>query len=165
MKLADGCVDLVAVVLDADVIGDLRAGGDTSLRLGFLPDGRRVYSLRMTEAQQGEARTTTPDAAVPRRNSYVAPLLVVGVLVAVGGLIGGLVAKAFADHASLVANSAKVLVSCGSDPIPLCFPKTLGYPLVTADYTGLWIGILIAVLGVMVLLAGSIIASARPRVA
>ncbi|MCU1582785.1 MAG: hypothetical protein QOD27_1682 [Microbacteriaceae bacterium] len=116
----------------------------------------------MTEAQQREAPT---DAAVPRRNSHLALLLVVGVLMAVGGLIGGLVAKAFADHVSRVANSAKSLVPCGSDPIALCFPKTLGHALVTADYTGLWIGILIAVLGVMVLLAGSIIASARPRVA
>ncbi|MDQ1577469.1 MAG: hypothetical protein QOE21_156 [Microbacteriaceae bacterium] len=116
----------------------------------------------MTEAQQRDAPT---DAAVHRRNFYVVLLLVVGVLMAVGGLIGGLVAKAFADQISRIANSAKSLVPCGSDPIALCFPKTLGHALVTADYTGLWIGILVAVLGVIVLLARSIIASTRPRVA
>lgn len=133
--------------------------------MGVPPDGRRDYSLCMTEAQQGAAPTTSPGTAVPRRNSYVAPLLVVGVLMAVGGLIGGLVATASADHISRVANSAKTLVSCGSDPIALCFPNTLGHPLVTADYTGLWIGLIVAVLGVIVLLARIIIASTKPSLA
>ena len=88
----------------------------------------------------------------------------VGMLIAFGGLIGGLAAKASADHVAIIANSAKWLVASSSNPIVLTFPKTLGHPLVTADYTGLWVGLIVALLGVMLLSAGILLASVKPRV-
>jgi hypothetical protein len=113
----------------------------------------------MTDAQHGEAPTSTLGTSAPRQHLYVILLLAVGVLMAVGGLIGGLVAKTSADQASR-ADSAPRRLSVGSDSGYL-FP---GPHAIVPDYTGLSIGIIVAVLGVIVLLAGIIVASAKSRV-
>ena len=81
-------------------------------------------------------------------------------LTAVEGLIGGLAAKASADHASLVASSPRTL--------PVLTHSSYLFPgahSIVPDYTGFGIGIIVAVLGVIVLLAGIIVASTKPRVA
>jgi hypothetical protein len=113
----------------------------------------------MTDAQHSEAPTTTLGTSVPRRNLYVV-LLAVGALMVVGGLIGGLVAKTSADHASLVDSSPRALRTMTYSGY--LFP---GPNAIVPDYAGLWIGIIVAVLGVIAVLAGIIVASARRRVA
>jgi hypothetical protein len=114
----------------------------------------------MTDAQHGEALTTTLGTPAHRRHLYVVLLLAVGVLMSVGGLIGGLVAKTSADHASRADSAPRtLLVGVYGDYL---FP---GPHAIVPDYTGLSIGIIVAVLGVIVLLAGIIVASAKSRVA
>jgi len=121
----------------------------------LIDDGSTVFY--MTDAQHDEAPTTRLGAPFLRRKLYVVLLLAVGVLAAIGGLIGGLDAKAFADHALLVASSLRTLPVLGQDGY--LFP---GAHSIVPDYTGLWIGIIVAVLGVIVLLAGVAVASTLP---
>jgi hypothetical protein len=99
----------------------------------------------------------TPGANVNRRNPYVVPLLALGVATAIGGVIGGLVAKAFADHAPLATSSMMTL--------PVYTYTQYTERSIGPDYTGLGIGILVAVLGVIILSAGVIVAFTKPRVA
>jgi hypothetical protein len=113
----------------------------------------------MTDAQHSEAPTTTLGTSVPRRKLYVV-LLAVGALMAVGGFIGGLVAKTSADHASLVDSAPRALPVGGYSGY--LFP---GPHAIVPDYAGLSIGIIVAVLGVIVLVAGIIVASVRTSVA
>ncbi len=122
-----------------------------------LPTDRpRVYRHFMNDAQRDEAPTTTRGTAVPRRNPYVVVLLAVGGLATIGGLIWGLAAKASADHALLMASSLPTL------PVHT-FTQYTSHAIVL-DYTGLWTGILVAILGVIILLAGVIVASTKRRV-
>jgi hypothetical protein len=114
----------------------------------------------MTDAQHSEEPTPTLGASVLRRNPYVVWLLAVGVLMVVGGLIGALVAKTSADHALLADSSPRALRTMTYSGY--LFP---GAHAIVPDYAGLWIGIIVAVLGVIAVLAGIIVASARRRVA
>jgi hypothetical protein len=114
----------------------------------------------MIEDQPVEGPTGAPDRARSRRN--LAWLLTAGALMAAGGLICGLAAKAFADHASLVASSARTLVCAPSSSV-VCPLVPAGAHYVAPDYTGLWIGIVVAVFGAIVLLTGIIVASTKPR--
>jgi hypothetical protein len=120
-----------------------------------LPLGDRwAYPLCMTDAQHEET-------SLRRRNRrVVAVLLAVGLSTAIGGLVGGLASKASADHATLVASSARTLAvhSYGAYLFP-------GANSMVPDYTGLWIGIIVAAVGLIVLVAGATVASIRPRAA
>jgi hypothetical protein len=107
----------------------------------------------MSDAPQGEASAT----AVHRRNPYVVVLLTVGALTAIGGVIWGLTAKASADHAVLGASSMPTL------PVHAYTEYTQHF--IAPDYMGLWIGLLVAVLGLIILLAGVVVAFTRPRMA
>jgi hypothetical protein len=91
-----------------------------------------------------------------RRNPYVVVLLAVGALMAIGGLIWGLAAKASADHALFTAFSMHTL------PVHAFTQYT--QRSVVLDYTGLWTGILVAILGVIILVAGVVVAFAKRRV-
>jgi hypothetical protein len=93
---------------------------------------------------------------VPHRNPYVVLLLAVGALTAIGGVIAGLAAKASADHALAVGSSLPTL------PVHT-YTQYVSHSI-APDYTGLWIGILVAVIGVVILLAG-VAAATKPRVA
>lgn len=59
----------------------------------------------MTDALHGDVPTMTSGADIRCRNPYVRSQFVFGLWMAIGGLIGGLAAKASADHAALVASS------------------------------------------------------------
>jgi hypothetical protein len=107
----------------------------------------------MGNAGQDEALAT----AVRRRNLYGVVLLTVGALAAIGGVIWGLAAKASADNAVFGASSMPTL------PVHVYTQYT--QRSFVPDYMGLWIGLLVAALGVAILLAGVVVAFAKPRMA
>jgi hypothetical protein len=113
----------------------------------------RSIVIFMSDAPQDEASAT----AVHRRNPYVVVLLAVGALAAIAGLIWGLAAKASADHTALGASSMPTL------PVHVYTQYTQHF--IVPDYMGLWIGLLVAVLGVIILLAGVVVAITKPRLA
>jgi hypothetical protein len=111
----------------------------------------RSIVIFMSDAPQDDASA----AAVHRRNPYVVVLLAVGALAAIGGLIWGLAAKASAEHTVLGASSMPTL------PVHVYTQYTQRF--IVPDYMGLWIGLVVAVLGVMILLAGVVVAFTKPR--
>ncbi|WP_426520173.1 hypothetical protein ACPPVQ_07450 [Diaminobutyricibacter sp. McL0618] len=94
-----------------------------------------------------------------RRDRYVSLLLAVGVLMVLGGVVGGLAAKASADHPWSMGSSMPTL------PIFVYTQYTQATHPIVPDYTGLWIGIGVAVLGAIILAAGVIVASTKPPTA
>lgn len=112
----------------------------------------RSIVIFMSDAPQDDGSA----AAVHRRNPYVVVvLLAVGALAAIGGLVWGLAAKASAEHTVLGASSMPTL------PVHVYTQYTQRF--IVPDYMGLWIGLLVAVLGVMILLAGVVFAFTKPR--
>jgi hypothetical protein len=107
----------------------------------------------MSGARQDEA----PATAGRRRNAYVVVLLTGGALAAIGGAIWGLAAKTSADHAVLGASSMPTL------PVHAYTQYTQHF--IVPDYMGLWIGLLVAVLGVVIVLAGVVVVFTKPRMA
>jgi hypothetical protein len=105
----------------------------------------------MSDAPQDEASAT----AFYRRNPYVVVLLAVGALAVIGGLIWGLAAKASAEHTVLGTSSMPTL------PVHVYAQYTQRF--IVPDYMGLWIGLLVAVLGAIILLAGVVVAFTKPR--
>ncbi|MFF1633270.1 hypothetical protein [Leifsonia sp. NPDC058248] len=91
-----------------------------------------------------------------RRNRSVLLLLVVGALVTIGGVVGGLLARASIDRALSAASGVPTL------PVFTYTQYTQAHPFLP-DLTGLWIGSFVAVLGVAILLAGVVVATMKPR--
>lgn len=81
-------------------------------------------------------------------------LLTLGALAILGGIIWVLIAQGSADHATSSASSIGVL------PVHVYAQYT---QRVVHDYSALWIGAFVAVVGVLLVVAGVIVASARPR--
>ena len=107
---------------------------------------------------QGGEKATPVGADPGRRNRAVLLLLVVGGFVTVGGVVGGLVAKASVDHALSVASGIRTL------PV-FTYAQYTQTPPSLPGLMGLWIGSLVAVLGVVILLAGVVVATTKPRLA
>lgn len=90
----------------------------------------------------------------PRKFSWVVFLVRSGLLLLIVGLLGGLVAKSFADRASYVASShTRLIANDPSNPLVLNFDPSSAQH-VPPDYTVFWIGILVVALGVIVVMAG-----------
>jgi hypothetical protein len=87
----------------------------------------------------------------------VVVLLGLGVATAIGGAIWALVAKASADNAARSSSSMPTL--------PVHEFTQYTQHLVVPDYAGLAIGVLVAVIGVVILSAGLVVAFAKPRLA
>ena len=108
----------------------------------------------MTDAEQGADPTPRLGARVTRRKPDVLLLLTVGTLMVVGGLIGGLFAKASAEKAA------------SGSPMPTLpvhvYAQYTAHSIVP-DYTGLGIGNLVAVLGLIIVVVCVIVASRRRR--
>ena len=109
----------------------------------------------MSDAPQNEASAS----AVHRRISYVVVLLAVGALAVIGGVIWALTAKA----------SANTVFSAPMPTLPVYtytqYTQHTQHFSIVPDYTGLWIGSLVAVIGLIILLAGVIVAFTKPRLA
>ncbi|WP_426519596.1 hypothetical protein ACPPVQ_05920 [Diaminobutyricibacter sp. McL0618] len=105
----------------------------------------------MSDAPHNEAFAS----AVHRRRPYVVVLLAVGALAVIGGVIWALTAKA-----------VKTVFSGPLPTLPVYtnaqFTQHTESSLVP-DYTGVWIGLLVAVIGVTILLAGVVGALTKPR--
>jgi len=102
---------------------------------------------------------------VRRVRSLPVWLLVPGVLMALGGSIGGLVAKHSADITSLLASQPKGLISGGAaSSMGLRFDPSSAH-FVPPNYAGLWLGIMIAAVGTVLGVTGAFIAirQKRPR--
>jgi hypothetical protein len=97
------------------------------------------------------------------RRSLAVWLLVPGALMAIGGSIGGLVAKRSADLASFLDSQPKRLISNDpSNSLALNFdPSSAHY--VAPDYTGFWVGMIVVAIGVLGVLAGVVAAIAKKR--
>jgi hypothetical protein len=97
------------------------------------------------------------------RRSLAVLLLVSGVLVAIGGSFGGLVAKRSADIASFLASQPKRLISDDpSNPLALNFDPSSAHHI-PPDYTGFWLGMSVVAVGILVLVAGIIVVIAKKR--
>jgi predicted MFS family arabinose efflux permease len=104
----------------------------------------------MTDAQQ---------VATPRRSRTGLVLLIVGALLVIGGVVGGLVAKASADRAAKATGPHSLTVgSYGGFNFRFTHTSQL-------DYTGLWIGVAVAAVGLVVLVIGIILTARKRRVA
>jgi hypothetical protein len=106
-----------------------------------------------------EVPTPASDALVPIRNPIVSRLVVLGALLAVGGLIAALALKESADSVAAVATSSTRLVSDGT-LIGLTFA-----PHAAPNYMGLWIAGTVTVIGLMVVLSAIIVAATTRRAA
>jgi len=93
-------------------------------------------------------------AGAPLRRPSVVTLLTVGALAIVGGIIWVLIAQGSADHATTSASSVGVL------PVHVYAQYT---QRVVHDYSALWMGALVAIVGVLLVVAGVIVAAARRR--
>lgn len=107
----------------------------------------------MSDALRDEA----PAKAVRRWNPYAVALMAVGVAVVVADAIWTLVSNASAGNVVFHASSMPTL------PVHSFVQYTQHF--VGPDYTGLWIGPLVAVLGLIILIAGIIVAVTRRRIA
>jgi predicted permease len=103
-------------------------------------------------------------AAILLRNRRrpAAWLIVPGALLALGGTIAGLAAKRSAEIASSIASSAKRLISPLSNPLALEFDPTSAQP-VPPDYTGFWLGMIVAAIGALAVVMGVVIAVRERR--
>lgn len=103
--------------------------------------------------------------AAARRYRFARGLGVVGVLLILGGVVASLAVKRVAAGAALAANAHTSLVSCGpgSNPLALCFPASVGHPLVAPDYAGLWLPIVVGVIGAAVVATATVIAVRSQR--
>lgn len=113
-----------------------------------------IILVAMTDARPG---------VTPRLFSWAALLVRWGVLLVTAGLLGGLVAKQFADRASYAASQATRLIGVdASKPLVLTFdPSSAHY--VPPDYTVFWMGMLVVALGLIVVAAGIGVALAKRR--
>ena len=88
------------------------------------------------------------------RRWYVLTAVLVGALLTLGGLVGGLIAKAFADHeAGLRLQTA---------PCPQS-ATCMGVGFAAPDYLGLWVGLVVAGLGLGILSVALLAGYARQR--
>ncbi len=86
-------------------------------------------------------------------------------LLLIVGLLGGLVAKSFADGVSYVASSpTRLIANDPSNPIVLNSDPSSAHH-VPPDYTVFWIGMLVVALGVIVVMAGIRVALPKRRAA
>ena len=107
----------------------------------------------------GGEQTTAAGSDSGRRNrSVVLLLLVVGALMTIGGVVGGLVAKASVDRALSVASGPLRTL-----PVFTYTQYTQGSQSFLPELTGPWIGSLVAVLGVAILLAAVAVATTKRR--
>lgn len=104
----------------------------------------------MTDAQQVET---------PKKRGAALPLIIVGALFVIGGAIGGLLAKASADRGAHATGPHSLSVGSYGG-FNFRFTHT-----VHLDYTGLWIGLAVVIVGLVLLVIGIILAARRKRAA
>ena len=105
----------------------------------------------MNVADQDE---TPASVDAPLRRPSVVTLLAVGALAILGGLVWELIARGSAENAALPVSSMPVL------PVHVYAQYT---QRVVHDYSALWMGALVAIVGVLLVVAGVIVASTRAR--
>ncbi|WP_345764679.1 hypothetical protein [Diaminobutyricibacter sp. McL0608] len=146
----DGLINLAATLflgVVAIVLAQVAAGpGAPGSRVGTTDD-------------EGHGDTNAPGSSVGQRNLSVVLLLAFGALTAIGGVIGALAAKAAADHALFAASGLRTL------PVYTYTQFTQAVPSIAPELAGMWVGSVVAVLGVAVLLAGVIVATRNPPLA
>ncbi len=103
----------------------------------------------MQERPNGAARVQ------PR--PYVVWLIGAGALATVVGVVWGLIAFESAQQSTTLSGPMPTL------PVNT-YAQYTQHPVVP-DYTGLWLGLIVAGVGALVLLAGAVAAFARPRTA
>ena len=112
----------------------------------------------MTDGYEGQLLKPGRGITAFRVRALVALLLLIGAVIATGGVIVGRSAQAAADHAAAAASSPQLLpVFAHSKTF---FPEAS----LTPDYSGLFAGVGIAVVGMVIVLAGLMLASRNPRV-
>ncbi|ARC56983.1 hypothetical protein AS850_07835 [Frondihabitans sp. 762G35] len=110
----------------------------------------------MTDAPLGGGPRPIPGGVSPRRKPIVVLLLAVGVVALVVGVMIALVSKASIDRASTVF----------SGPLPTLPVHTYAQytqHFVAPDYTSVGVGIVLAAVGAIALVVGTVVASSRSR--
>lgn len=126
-----------------------------------LTDRPRVYGLQITGPEGHRALNPTLGTAAFRLKAYGILVIATRVLAAVAGVVGGLTAKMSADHVISAVPAPRLL------PVLVYSSSVFPGKPIDPGYAGLWIGVIIvtAVLGVIFVTAGLVVASTKPCVA